>query len=318
MKYMRKQKPSRAPIGLRVLFVLLLIGGASFGLACVWQNAQDALTVEEPPPQERALEAAVQAADTWAAEPSADEPAQEPGQPDEGSPDIPDSEASGAESEAPESSEAELDGKRPAAAAAVPESPRKDNSYFEDAIFFGDSLSTGIPLYNVAGNPDTVAFTGITPESINTAQEFVTPDGKKTALEAAKRFGEKKKVYIMLGANGLWMDEDPFVKGYQTFIDAVKAQYPDAVIYLQSILPVTEDAYLTYETADNDVIERFNVLIQKLAADNSVYYLDIAHALMDETGALPKEASPHDGMHLTAEYYNKWFQYLRTHTVEVS
>lgn len=300
---------------LKALVVVAVLGGASFCLAFIWQNAQQGMPGLDPassdsaePPHE-ALPAA----------PSEEEAKSV------SAPSVPQSEAS--ETSAREEAalmaeevpggESESAADKPAAApGAVPESPKVDNSYFADAIFFGDSISTGIPLYKVAGNPDTVAFTGINPDTINTSEVIVTPDGKKTMLEAAKQYGDKKRVYIMLGANGLWMDEKSFAAGYQTFISAVKEQYPDAVIYLQSILPVTAHAKDKYETADNDVIRGFNEQIQALARSNGVFYVDVAHALMDENGALPDEASPTDGMHLTPEYYAKWFEYLKTHTVE--
>jgi len=317
----RRKRQNRSPGIVKAVVVLLVTGGISFCLAFVWQNVSQATTQVSRDNQREDTEAVVLSQEPVdAASLSADPP------PDSGEesaaeslPEESGESDSGEEAEdAGEESEAVPDGtNRPAPAPeAVPLSPRVSNRYLEDALFFGDSLSVGIPLYQVAGNPDTVAFTGINPLSINTSQVINSPQGKLTLLEAAKQYGEKKKVYIMLGGNGLWMDEKSFTEGYQTFLDSVKAQYPGAQIFLQSILPVTEDAHLTYETADNDVIRGFNKLIIGLAKKNGVYYLDVAQALMDNNGVLPKEASPLDGMHLTPEYYEKWFDYLKTHTVE--
>ena len=44
------------------------------------------------------------------------------------------------------------------------------------------------------------------------------------------------------------------------------------------------------------------------------YRTDIV--MKDENGMLPDEASPADGMHFGPDYYTKWFEYLKTHTVE--
>lgn len=323
----QRDKQSKGSGAVKAIAFLLALGGVSFCLALLWQNAtkitaqvgynQTGEVAEEAAPAREPLDFTPQPA----AEAPPDEAEESAAGGAEALPEEPDesSEAGEAEGEADEGEDVDAPGgdNRPdPAPEAVPLSPRVSNSYFDDAIFFGDSLSVGIPLYQVAGNPDTVAFTGINPLSINTSQVINTPQGKVTLLEAAKQYGPKKKVYIMLGGNGLWMDEKSFVEGYQTFLDGVKAQYPGAQIFLQSILPVTVDAHLTYETADNDVIRGFNKLIIGLAKKNGVYYLDVAQALMDEDGRLPKEASPLDGMHLTPEYYEKWFDYLRTHTVE--
>lgn len=309
MRIQRKRKRHRSGT-LAALLSVLVITGASMGLAYLWQSAENARIAgaqaepgAEQSSQAGAAEEAVSSGSREA--PSEPQPASEA--------QAPLSEPDGASQQVPAARE-DVGGL--AAAGAVPESPKVDNSYFSDAIFFGDSLSTGIPLYQMAGNPDTVAYPGINPQSANTEQVISTSDGKMTLLEAARQYGDKKKVYIMLGGNGLWMEETAFVSGYQTFIDSVKAQYPGAVIYLQSILPVTEDAHIRYESANNQTIRDFNRRIEKLAQENGAYYLDVAQAVMDENGALPKQASPLDGMHLTPEYYAKWFDYLKTHTVE--
>lgn len=198
----------------------------------------------------------------------------------------------------------------------VPLSAKVSNIYFEDAIFFGDSISTGIPLYNVAGNPDTVAFTGLNPISAKNEAVIVTDEGNKTILEAAQKYGEKNKVYIMLGSNCLDMQADEFINSYSLFVDAAQLQYPDAYIYIQSILPVTRTASEEYPSAHNEVIEQFNAALAKMCLEKKIYFVDIAYALMDDEGFLPTDASPLDGMHLTPEYYEKWFDYLKTHTVQ--
>jgi len=51
--------------------------------------------------------------------------------------------------------------------------------------------------------------------------------------------------------------------------------------------------------------------------EKQVYYLNVAECMKDENGMLPDAASPADGMHFGPEYYNKWFDYLKQHTVSV-
>ena len=53
-----------------------------------------------------------------------------------------------------------------------------------------------------------------------------------------------------------------------------------------------------------------------MAEEKEVFYLDVNSALKGSDGALPTEASPADGMHFNATYYQKWFDYLKTHTVK--
>ena len=198
---------------------------------------------------------------------------------------------------------------------ALPENEKVPASYFDDAIFFGDSISTGIPLYNVMPNAKVVAFTGIGTFNVATKECIMTNDGRKTLLDAAKEYGDKAKVYIMLGGNGLASDKESFIADYRAFLQQVKGQYPNAVIYIQTMTPVTDDAHKTYPSVSNAIIEEYNLAIQDMAKAEGLPFLDVASALMDEKGRLPAQASPVDGMHFSAEYYAKWFAYLRTHTV---
>ena len=100
---------------------------------------------------------------------------------------------------------------------------------------------------------------------------------------------------------------------YGAIIDSAKQFHPDAIIYIESILPVTTT---NKYKLDNQTIDEYNEVLMKLAEEKEVYYLDINSSLKNSEGALPTEASPADGMHFGAAYYQKWFDYLKTHTVK--
>lgn len=302
MRVQRRRSQSRFAPLLKILLCLVLIVGMAFCIAWVWQTTERAVEEESPPVSADASPPPDPVPDE--AVPSVSESAPVPPPEEESEP----PEESG--EEAPPADKPVFDG-------AVPESAAVDNRYFDDAIFLGDSISTGIPLYHVADNAAVVAMTGIGPENIST-KECIDIGGERrvTVLEAAKAHGERAKVYIMLGGNGLGNSKDAFVAGYRTFLDAVKEQYPKAVIYLQSITPVVEGYVNEIDpTIDNAKIDEYNLEIMALAKQEHVYYLDVAEALKDETGALPAEASPYDGMHFSPEYYARWFAYLKTHTI---
>lgn len=200
-------------------------------------------------------------------------------------------------------------------ATVVPSSSRVDSSYFDDAAFVGDSLTSGIKSYELMKNATIIANTGINPQTIMTSQKIKVESGYVTALEALK-LDNPKKIYIMLGANGMaWFPKDQLVSLYEEFLVKVKAQHPQSIIYIQSILPVTA----AYSSADNNItnqkIDEYNLALSEMAKKNGVYFVNVAEALKDSTGALPSEASPKDGMHFGPTYYNKWFDYLKTHTI---
>ena len=103
---------------------------------------------------------------------------------------------------------------------------------------------------------------------------------------------------------------------YGEFIDSVQQQHPDALVYVQSILPVTAEKSED-ERYSNDRIDQYNISLMNLCKEKGVYYLNVAEAFKDEQGNLPSEASPKDGMHFGSTYYMKWFDYLKCHAAEI-
>lgn len=201
----------------------------------------------------------------------------------------------------------------------VPETPQVDDSYFDDAMFVGDSITTGIELYGVMPNATVVASTGINPNTIMTTPDIELADGSSVTILQAMSAYHPKKIYIMLGSNGVeFIGKETMMELYGEFIDAVKAQHPDSIIYLQSILPVTQAKEAASPELSNDKIDEYNAAIMELAGEKEAYYLNVAESFKDETGALPDEASPNDGMHFGVSHYEIWMDYLKCHAVEIS
>ena len=91
--------------------------------------------------------------------------------------------------------------------------------------------------------------------------------------------------------------------------------YMDATVYVQSITPVCESkAKANGYKLENEIIQEYNEALIEMVGEKGVYYLDIHSALCDETGALPENATT-DGLHFGSQYYQKWINYLLTHTV---
>ena len=191
------------------------------------------------------------------------------------------------------------------------------SSYFDDALFVGDSITEGIKLYDVMNNATVLSSTGVNLDSLYTKDAISLADGSKVPiLEASKNYSPGK-IYLMMGVNSLLSDEESFRASYSRVVDTLVEQHPDAILYIQSILPVTAN----YEkrqnaVADNAKIDRYNAILKELAAEKQVYYLDVAEAFKDADGCLPDSASPKDGIHFGSSWYRKWFDYLRTHGVE--
>lgn len=190
------------------------------------------------------------------------------------------------------------------------------SDYFNDAIFVGDSITEGIKLYDVMSNVTVLASTGVNLNSLYTKDAITLEDGSKVPILEATAHYDPGKIYLMMGVNSLLSDEETFKTDYGRVIDTLVGQHPDAILYVQSILPVTAD----YEkranaVADNAKIDRYNEILKELATEKGVYYLNVAEVFKDADGCLPNSASPKDGIHFGSSWYRTWFDYLRTHGV---
>lgn len=186
-----------------------------------------------------------------------------------------------------------------------------DETYFDDAVFIGDSRTVG--LQNYGDWSDQVTFMASTGLLVHKAMqtkvtlpEYKNPITIEEAL-SAKQYG---KVYIMFGINELGRgDANRYLSDYSAFLDRVKELQPGAIIYIQSGMKVTAKRSAKNDMVTNAGIEERNELIQTLADDEQVFYLNVNEAVCDEEGNLYEEYT-HDGVHLKAQYLTLWKDYL--------
>lgn len=193
-----------------------------------------------------------------------------------------------------------------------------DDSYLDDAVFIGDSLTNGLQLYKSVKNAIIISETGLNIESV-TNKPLMFNNQSVSVLEAIKQ-ANRNKIYIMIGANGIgWLDNDYMIKLYSEWLNNIKSELPNSIIYVQSILPITQklsDANQNKPNAlTNDKIESYNQALHEMCNKNKIYFLNVAEIFKNENNALPDEASPVDGLHLTSKYYNNWLNYIKTHTI---
>lgn len=199
-----------------------------------------------------------------------------------------------------------------AAASISTDSSDVDNSYFEDAVFIGDSLTEGFQLHGGITNATYYGFKNLNVKEVFTKP--LVPSGKtKVPVADALKQHSFGKYYIMLGANELgWVYPEVFIQKYGELIDLIRQTNSEAVIYLQSVLPVTEEVSTTSTLYSNDRIDYYDELISALAAEKSVTYLNVREAVENDGGVLPDDAAT-DGVHLNKTYCLKWADYLRSH-----
>ncbi len=209
-------------------------------------------------------------------------------------------------------------------------SDRADDTYFsEDTLFIGNSLVVG--MQKIAAIDTTYyANIGMSVKQFFEKPMFVSPDGTKnrdgspkivTTAEAVVRENDFRRVYLMFGVNELgWPGSSAFIDYYDRLIDLILNVRPDAVIYVQGLLPMNEAVYAATNGASSEYftnarIAQYNEKLMALAARKQVVYLNPGEVIADEGGVLPADATT-DGIHLNANYIRRWADYLYTHTVD--
>ncbi len=197
----------------------------------------------------------------------------------------------------------------------VPAGNLVDDAYFDDAVFIGNSRTQGFMMYSGLSNATYYAAQGLMISNVST-DRLINQNGEKvTVTDALRNDPSFEKVYLMFGINELgWSNTDSFAQKYGDLVDIIRGINPDAVIYVQSIYPVSKAKSDSDQIYNMTRINTFNGLIRKMAEDKKVYYVNIAEALSDENGYLPAEAAL-DGVHLKKSYCEIWLTYLKNHTV---
>lgn len=189
-------------------------------------------------------------------------------------------------------------------------------SYFSDTVFIGDSRTEALVLYAGVPNINAFCYKGLSVDKLQTDKVISIPGyaAKMTCYDAID-ITDFNNYYLMFGMNELgWIYVDAFVDDFNNLIDYIYEHNPDATIYVESILPVSEKESIESDIYTQERIEEFNDELRRMCEDRrDVIYLDLAAAVTDSDGYLPEEASV-DGIHCNADYCKRLIQYIRTNT----
>ena len=192
------------------------------------------------------------------------------------------------------------------------------DDYFADALFIGDSRTVGLSEY-CEGLDEQATFYAKVSLSIHSVlvNDFLKDEeGKKmTVDEALERDEPYGKIYIMLGLNEMGTGTtETFVAKYAEVVARIRELQPDAIIYIQSIMHVTEHKSSNDKIFTNERINERNEALSHLANNVDIFYLDMNEAVDDENGNLLEDLST-DDIHLKASSYERWHQYLLNHAI---
>ncbi len=202
-----------------------------------------------------------------------------------------------------------------AAVEMAPEFYHADVSYFDDALFIGDSRTVGLYEYGGLGNAEVFAHSGMSIYKVF-KEEFELRSGERATLETALRTKKFGKVYIMLGINELGYDFTQTVGRFSDAISLIQQYQPDALIFLQANLHVTNAKSEESDMFNNTKINEFNQAVGELADGKKIFYLDVNPLYDDADGGLAEEFTS-DHAHILGKYYVDWADFILQNAVKV-
>ncbi len=198
-----------------------------------------------------------------------------------------------------------------------------DASWFDDAVFVGDSVTLKLSYYADYGSLGNADFLCAGSLGYNNAQwGYDHPDnvhpvynGIKYTVEDGVAMLQPKKIFIMLGMNDIGLyGVDGAVEGMKSLTAKIQQRCPDAVIYVQSVTPML--SYKQLSDLNNTTIDAFDQAIQPICQERGYIYLDVASAVNDGYGNL-MEAYCSDatamGLHFSDAGCEAWVNYLKSH-----
>ena len=193
----------------------------------------------------------------------------------------------------------------------------ENDSYFNDAAFMGDSRTLGISDYAGFDEADFFCDNGMTIfKLLEDAGVTYQKTGEKVDLKEMLQEKQYGKIYIMLGMNELgYGDTSRYMKQYLKVLRQIREWQPDAVIFIMANLHVSQEKNDMESEFNNVNINDKNVASARLANGRDIFYLDCNPIFTDDEGYLQAELT-FDGVHLYAQHYEKWREFLLEHGVE--
>jgi lysophospholipase L1-like esterase len=108
----------------------------------------------------------------------------------------------------------------------------------------------------------------------------------------------------MTGINNVAMEDFAFFDSYKKIIERLSNAYPDAKIFIQSLLPTLVDFIPDVS------IRNVNVSLKELARETGVDYLELYRLFVREDGVAVKDYLLDDGIHLSDKGYAVWSDVL--------
>jgi hypothetical protein len=195
-----------------------------------------------------------------------------------------------------------------------------DDSFFDDAVFIGDSQ--GQIFYNCvkyAGVLENATHLCRNSYSIDSAagdKMLLSWRGKNYPIEEAIAQTGANRAFFMLGINDVGhyrVDQmDRLMEKWEIVIDRIQAKTPHVEICIQSLIPVWTGG----ETKDvnNEVVRAYNEALKELAKEKGCVFIDVGAYFVDSTGGVANCYTYDRYVHTNAAGVDTWVKVLKACT----
>ena len=195
-----------------------------------------------------------------------------------------------------------------AVTASVPSYGNYDKSHFANDLFIGDSIYTGLYLYEYFPQKQVFAKIGLNPQSARTAEI------NGSAVQTRAKELQPARIFILLGTNGLaYMDASYMADNMKSLVGNLHEASPDSSIYIVSIPPVT----YVHELQGQEtmaMVRKYNGLLESAADECDAVFLDLCSELSDDSGYFASDYAEADGLHFLGAAYVRMLSFFDNET----
>ena len=199
-------------------------------------------------------------------------------------------------------------------------------SFFNDAVFVGDSISLGWRMYVTStrktdslffGGADGAQFlvsgslgAGNSLWPVNNESVHPTYQGTQMQLwESIPKTGAKK-VFVMFGLNDAALyGVDKTIQNFGTLFGKIKAAVPDVQFYVMSATYVKAGG--ERGSLNSALLRKLNLALIDFCAQNGYEFINLADALADPDGNLKATYCSDGFVHQTNAAYEVWTKLLK-------
>lgn len=193
------------------------------------------------------------------------------------------------------------------------------DSYFNDAVFVGDSITQSLQLF--ISNRRSYGETPLGSAQFYAAQSFslysasnggrMKVDGMSMTVPEAVTKSGAAKVFFLLGVNdGTSNSPETYAAEYRAVFTAILDANPDVELFVQSLTPITAKG--EKKSLNNAGTDAINEALKALCDELGLDFIDINTPLKNTSGVLDASYSSDNYVHLNYSGAKIWVETLRT------